>query len=226
MKTLSIICLALIATISAWAQQPAVGNSKVNTDFSKYKTFTWAKSDATLAGPDGYDIYYYEYDEPAYKNQKKAKNKSAKTVGEPYIYSYSVIIPATDENANGIIADAISNELEGRGYQEQASNGDLIVAYHVLDRKAKLHGYKNDYPTTIAGGREVRQPSDTTTFALEPGTLMISLIDAKTSQVVWNGFANEMNVNNVFVTEEVKLREAVHDIFDQFKYTADKARRN
>ncbi len=226
MKTLSIMCLALIATVSAWAQQqPAVGNSKVNTDFSKYKTFTWAKSDVTAVGPNGYDIYYYEF-EPAYKTQKKANNKSAKETNEPYVYSYSVIIPAADENANGVIQDAISNELEGRGYREEGSTGDLIVAYQVLDRKATLHGYNNDDPTTVSGGQQVRQPSDTATFALQPGTLIVSLIDAKSSQVVWTGFAPNMNNNDTFITDEVKLKEAVHNIFNEFKYSADKAKRN
>src|SRR3954470_12092320 len=88
MKTISIICLSLIATVSAWAQQ-AVGNSQVNTDFAKYKSFAWAQSDPTQVGPDGYDIYYYEA-EPVYKNDKKAKNKSAKQTKTPYVYSYSV----------------------------------------------------------------------------------------------------------------------------------------
>jgi len=215
----------------AWAQVPqrpqgAVGNSRVNTDFSQYKTFTWAKSDLTVVGQNGYDIYYYEI-EPANKAQRKAKNRNVKTTAtsDPYVYSYSVIIPARDDNANSAIQDAISNELEGRGYRENSGSGDLIVAYQVLEQKAKLHGYVNDNPAVV-GGNEVRQPSDTATFLLEPGTLIITLIDAKTSQMVWDGFAPEMNDNNAFITDEIKLKEAVHNIFDQFKYSADKARRN
>jgi hypothetical protein len=224
MKTLSIICFALVATVSAWAQQ-AVGNSKVNTDFSKYKSFTWAKSDATEVGPNGYDIYYYE-SAPVYKNDKKANNKSAKQTKSPYVYSYSVIIPASDETANSAIKDAISNELEGRGYAESSGGGDLIVSYQVLEQRAQLHGYNNDDPT-VAGGEQVRTPSDTATFVLEPGSLIISLIDAKTSQMVWNGFTRNMIANNAYITDEVKLKEAVHNIFQEFKYsTDDKARRN
>lgn len=237
MKTLSIICIALIASVSAWAQQDnnrpaprgAVGNSKINVDFSKYKTFTWAKSDLTMVGPEGYDIYYYEL-EPT-DNPKKAKNKSARDVNndmskanDPYVYSYSVIIPARDDNANSVIQDAISNELEGRGYRENQSDGDLVVAYQVLEQKAKLHGYVNDDPKVV-GGREVRTPQDTATFDLKPGTLIISLIDEETSQMVWTGFNPGMNENDMFMTDEVKLKEAVHNIFDKFKYTADKARR-
>jgi hypothetical protein len=174
-------------------------------------------------GPNGYDIYYFE-SEPVTKQQKKAKNKSAKTTNEPYIYSYSVIIPARDESANSTIQDAIGNELEGRGYRENGSGGDLIVAYQVLDRPAHLHGYINDDPTDV-GGQQVRQPQDTTTFELQPGTLIISLVDAKTSQMIWDGFSPNLSENDAFITDEVKLKEAVHQIFDKFKYTADKASR-
>jgi hypothetical protein len=224
MKTLSIICLALIASASAWAQN-AMGNSKVNTDFTKFHSFTWAKSDPTVAGPQGYDIYYFEADS-VQNGQQPARNKSAKVNEmEPYAYSYTVIIPARDEAANGVIMDAISNELEGRGYQEDETSGDLIVAYQVLDKKAKLHGYNNDDPTTLSSGEQVRTDEDQAVFLLEPGTLLITLMDAKTSQVVWDGFSKDLVYNNAFTTDEVKLKEAVHSVFQQFKYSADKARR-
>ncbi|HMJ70446.1 MAG TPA: DUF4136 domain-containing protein [Cyclobacteriaceae bacterium] len=239
MKTLSIIFLALLCGIAVHAQQKqAVGNSKINTDFSKYKTFTWAQSDPTVVGPNGYDIYYYEFEADDHRDHKmkdnakmdkaKADRKTARKLSQDqpaYIYSYSVIIPAKDPTANGVIQDAISNELEGRGYREASDAGDLIVAYQVLEQRASLHGFSNDDPA-IASGQEIRQPSDTTTFALEPGTLIVNLIDKETSEVVWTGFSSNMADNNAFVTDEGELKEAIHNIFEEFKYTADKARKD
>jgi hypothetical protein len=241
MKKLSILFLALVCGIALHAQQrQAVGNSKVNTDFTKYKTFAWAQSDPTVVGPDGYDIYYYEFEANEHKNHKmkdkqkadktKVRNKADRKAMAPsmsesdptYIYSYSVIIPAKDATANGVIQDAISNELEGRGYREASDNGDLIIAYQVLEQRASLHGYNNDEPA-IASGQQIRQPSDTTTFALEPGTLIVNLIDSKSSEVVWTGFSSGLTDNNAFITNEGDLKEAVHNIFEEFKYTADKA---
>jgi hypothetical protein len=222
---------ATLASTFAWAQEKAVGNSKLNTDFSKYKSFTWAQSDATVAGPEGYDIYYYEFEQDGQPNKKMDKTKrvkqdEARREKQPaYIYSYSLIIPAKDINVNNVIKDAISNELEGRGYRETPENGDLLVVYQVLEHRASLHGFKNDYPAT-ARGREVRQPSDTTTFALEPGTLIVNLIDANTSEAVWSGFSSGMIDNNAFITDEVQLKEAVHSIFEKFRYTADNASRD
>lgn len=236
MKTTAIIFIASLFGVSLYAQQqqpqtqqPAVGNSKVNTDFSKYKTFTWAQPAATEAGPEGYDIYYYEFEDP--DNEPNTKTKTATdgnvSLKQPptAVYSYGLIIPAQDVTANNVIQDAISNELEGRGYRESPDGGDLIISYQVLDKKASLHGYTNDDPA-IAQGEQVRQPSDTATFTLEPGALIVNLIDAGSSEVVWTGFSTNMMDNNAFITDEGELKEAVHTIFDQFKYTADKARKD
>ncbi|HZY79301.1 MAG TPA: DUF4136 domain-containing protein [Cyclobacteriaceae bacterium] len=230
MKTLAILLCASLASTLTWAQQ-AVGNSQVNIDFSKYKSFTWAQTDATTVGPEGYDIYYYEFEPVERTNKKMNKTKrvlkqEAQQEKQPaYIYSYSVIIPATNADANNVIKDAISNELEGRGYRETPDNGDLIVVYHVLEGPATLHGYNNDNPAE-AGGSQVRQPSDTASFHVEPGTLLINLVDSKTSQTVWTGFSSGMIDNNTFVTDEVELKEAIHSIFEKFKYTADKAHKD
>ncbi len=95
----------------------------------------------------------------------------------------------------------------------------------MLDRNGTLHGYNSDDPITISGGEQVRTEDDQQVFVLQPGTLMISLIDAKTSEVVWDGFSKDLVSNNSFVTDEVKLKQAVHDVFQQFKYSAGKARR-
>jgi hypothetical protein len=331
MKRLAIILGAVIATFPAWAQkEEAMGNTKVNTDFSKYKTFTWAKSDPHMVGPEGYDIYYYEISpdrtynndlnrtedmnrnrdldktdqtqrDQTYRDQtqrdqtqtqrdqtqrdqtqrdqsynrrdttdqtrttdeeRRASDRMTdKTYTDPnkdkstdpnqtynrdkeqtddmnntrrtdtysnenkpsgYTYSYTMIIPARDAAANEAIKDGISNELEGRGFREGGEGADLIVAYQVLDQKATLHGFNNDSPE-VAGGQEVRQPSDTATFVLEPGTLMVSLIDSKTSEMVWNGWSSGLIENRSFLTDEAELKEAIHKIFEEFKHTAAKA---
>jgi len=114
----------------------------------------------------------------------------------------------------------VEEALEGRGYKN-AVNPDLLVTYRVLEKKAQFKGYRNDSPTRVNTG-EVRQPSDTVTYALEPGTLMIGLIDTKTSQLVWEGFASGLATDNMFTTDETKIKQAVNLIFDKFKYRADK----
>ena len=89
----------------------------------------------------------------------------------------------------------------------------------MFDQKAVLHGYTENGISTTPG----RDPSED--FILEPGTLMISLIDAKTSEMVWNGFSSGLVNNSAFTSDEADLKQAVHTIFEKFRYTADKAKR-
>jgi hypothetical protein len=173
MKTLSIILLASITAIAANAQTQSMGNSKVNTDFTKYKSFTWVRSDGS---------------------------------------------------ENPVIQNAIYSELEGRGYRENPDKGDLIVVYRLLDKKGKIHGYKDDYPVETYTGKQIRQPADTVTFAVVPGTVMVNLIDAKTDEAVWTGFSSgvihSLPESDELSKDEMELREAVHSIFEKFKYEA------
>src|SRR5205085_6395047 len=79
MKKLSMLFVALTVGVGAWAQQQqptSATTTKVNTDFSKYKTFAWAKADPTAVGPNGYDIYYYEITpgQPGQTNMNKDRD--------------------------------------------------------------------------------------------------------------------------------------------------------
>ena len=230
MKSLS-IALLLGAVGLASAQTVQVqGESKLNTDFSKYKTFGWAKEDKTPQSEQGFDVYTYQelVEVPANKNSRgknksvteKKQDKRSSQKPEVYAYSYNVIIPSSDAALNTTITSSIEDALEGRGYRN-AVNPDLLVTYRVLERKAQFRGYKDDTPTRINSG-EIREPSDTVTYALEPGTLMVALIDTKTSQLVWEGFASGLTNDSEFTTDETKVKQAINLIFEKYKYRADK----
>lgn len=230
MKSLKIAALLLSCSVFTYAQEVTVkGNSKLNVDFSKYKSFSWAKTDETGLRNGDYEIYSYA-EEVAPSDVKTTKKSASKTghktthtrpEKEKYYYSYNVIIPAADASTNASIQHSIAQELEGRGFRKSDSYGDLIVTYKVLDKRSKIKGYNNDNPEVVSG-QQVRQPADTATYFLDPGSLMISLIDNKTSQVVWDGFASGMNNGDAFVSDPVKVKEAIHLIFEEFKYRADK----
>lgn len=193
MKALKITALLLLAATGlAQAQEVTVkGNTKLNTDFSKYKTFTWAETDKTAQPESGYYIYSYS-EQPMVTVQSKDKTGKTVTtqVPTPYAYSYNVIIPSSNAMVDASVKSALQEELEARGYRESPTKGDLLVLYRVLEKKARMKGYIDDEPTIISSTREVRTPSDTTTHVVEPGTLIISLIDSKTSENVWDGFAS------------------------------------
>ena len=229
MKALKIAALLLISVGFVQAQDVVVkGNTKVNVNFNKYKTFAWAQMDETVQPESGYYIYTYTEEKAVPRTTVKSTTKGTKTttttttVTSPYVYSYNVIIPSTNVAVNSAIRGSLAEELEARGYRQNDVRPDLLVAYRVLERQAKMKGFINDQPTMVTGGKEVRTPSDTTTHVLLPGTLIISLIDSKTSEVVWDGFASGLVRDNAFITEETKIKEAVHLIMEEFKYRGDK----
>lgn len=231
MKVLQIAGLLLFAAGFVQAQDVVVkGNTKVNIDFSKYKTFAWSQTDETVQPETGYYIYTYTEERAVPRKTTAVKTKAGSktttttttTTTSPYVYSYNVIIPSTNVVVNNAVRSSLTEELQARGYRQNDVKPDLLVAYRVLERQAKMKGYINDEPTMVSGGKEVRTPSDTTTHILPPGTLIISLIDTKTSEVVWDGFASGLVRENAFITEETKIKEAVHLIMEEFKYRGDK----
>ncbi len=224
MKTLMMVVMLAGTACLLNAQDVTVkGKAKVNTDFSKYKTFAWAKSDMTAQAEGGYDIYTYTEEVAVKEPKKKMDKKTAKTKAatpERDIYSYNVIIPSSVASVNAAVQHSITDELEARGYRQATASPDLLVTYRVLERQARMKGYLNDDPTMV-GTNEVREPSDTTTYTLEPGTLLISLIDAKSGEVVWDGFASGLSENNAFITDDSRIKESVHLIMEKFEYRGD-----
>jgi hypothetical protein len=223
MKVLMMVIMIVATAGLLNAQDVTVkGRAKVNTDFSKYKTFGWAESDLTAQAESGYDIYTYTEEVAVKKTKKNAGKKTAKTNAKPerYVYSYNVIIPSSVESVNASIKHSISDELEARGYRENAAAPDLLVAYRVLERQARIKGYLSDEPTMV-GATEVREPKDTTSYTIEPGTLLISLIDKKSGEVIWDGFASGLSENNAFVTDDARIKESVHLILEKFAYRGD-----
>lgn len=224
MKSLKIIVLLLLTAGFVHAQDVVVkGNTKVNVDFSKFKTFSWSQADETVQPASGYYIYTYTEERalPQRTDKKTVTTTTTTAAPAPYIYSYNVIIPSSNAMVNTTIKNAVTEELTARGYRENVIRPDLLVTYRVLERQARMKGYINDVPTMV-GTKEVREAKDTTTHVLLPGTLVISLIDTKTSEVIWDGFASGLVRENAFITEETKIKEAVHLILEEFKHRGDK----
>lgn len=113
------------------------------------------------------------------------------------------------------IRDAVKHEMEGLGYRPEPMEPDLIVNFRVFDKPVRIKGYEG-YGTTYWGEQEVRVPSDTTSYALEAGTLLISLVDRQKGNIVWQGFASGMINNDEFIKDEGKIKEAVNLIFKEY----------
>lgn len=154
---------------------------KLNTDFSMYKTYTWASQVDNKLDPGFYFL-----------NDIELKDR---------------------------IRQAVSYELDGRGYTFQRESPDLIVNFRVFDKPAKIEGYTG-YGTTYFGN-EVREPEDQKTFDIKAGSVIVNMIDRKTGQVVWRGLASGLTNENGFDRTHNKIKEAVNLIFSKYEYRAD-----
>lgn len=113
------------------------------------------------------------------------------------------------------IRDAVEHEMQGLGYRMQPQSPDLIVNFRVFDNSTRIKGYEG-YGQGYWGNEEYLQATDTTSYVVEPGTLLVSLVDRKNGTMVWQGFASGLINNKAFIKDETKVRTAVHMIFEEF----------
>jgi hypothetical protein len=124
-----------------------------------------------------------------------------------------------DLTMKAIVRDAVKGELMGLGYQMQSHEPDLIVNFRVFEEPVTIKGYEG-YGTSYWGDDTYREISDTASYDVEAGTLLVSMADRKSGKVVWQGFASGLIKDNAFVKDEGKIREAVNLIFEEYDQRA------
>ncbi|WP_420151405.1 DUF4136 domain-containing protein [Spirosoma sp.] len=119
------------------------------------------------------------------------------------------------------VRDAVGFAMDGRGYKFTRQNPDLIANFRVFDKPATIKGYTNTGSDYFSAG-EVQSLGDEQDIKVQPGTILVNLVDTKTDQVVWTGLASGLTSDNGFNRQQGKIREAVNLIFNQYPYRADK----
>ena len=107
------------------------------------------------------------------------------------------------------VRNAVNAELQGRGMIIDVDDPDILVAYHTgLDQKVNVTDWGYSYPRYYGGwgGGNI----DVTTY--EQGTLIVDLIDYKTSQLVWRGTATKALASNP--TPE-QMDKSINDIIQK-----------
>lgn len=117
------------------------------------------------------------------------------------------------------IRDAVESEMMGLGYTETKNDPDLLVNFRVFEEPVRIKGYEG-YGTSYWGNEQYRLISDTTSYAVEAGTLLISLVDREEGAIVWQGFASGLIDDDKFIKDEVKIYEAVNMIFEDYNQRA------
>jgi hypothetical protein len=117
------------------------------------------------------------------------------------------------------VRTAIQSEMEGLGYKLQSTSPNLVVNFRVFDKPVTLKGYES-YGVSYWSGVEMRDAADAKMYEVKAGTLLVTFVDVKTGQIVWQGFASGLINNNEFIKDEAKIKEAVNLIFDKYEYRA------
>lgn len=155
----------------------------------------------------------------------------ARQIGEDQVRIFFLDDALLKEN----IKDAVTYELEARGYEHTNSNPDLLVNFRVLEEETEFTGYtgvyrdENYWTSTemrkdmigLVPEAEVRSAENQRTYLLDEGTLMVHLVDTNSGELIWQGYASGVMDGEIIDGEEDKVKEAVSLIFQTYDWRAD-----
>jgi hypothetical protein len=125
-----------------------------------------------------------------------------------------------------LLRDAINTRLRQQGYRPATRRPDLLISYRLFEGTMRMRGY--DQPAIeewVASGtvqeedaaeNDVHQTYRPTRVLLTNGTLLITLVDARSQRAVWNGYASGVEVPDNALAEVV-MRRSVRSIFDRYR---------
>jgi len=116
------------------------------------------------------------------------------------------------------IYNAIHRQMQARGYKLTTSKPTLLVNYGIFYDNVRYQGYIQPVIKNWVSTQDQSFKYEPVKYSLDKGTLIVSLIDADSDQVVWRGYAagifrNPNNANNYY-------RNVVRSIFDQYELFA------
>ncbi|MBF9236801.1 DUF4136 domain-containing protein [Hymenobacter sp. BT683] len=131
-----------------------------------------------------------------------------------------------------VLRDAIQTRLQQQGYRPTAKRPDLLVNYRVFEGAVNLRGYnQEELEQWVAQHEEVEETdaksvSEPSSHPYQPirrlltdGTLMVTLVDARSQRAIWNGYASGVDVPDN-ARAEIVLRRSVRSIFDRYRILA------
>ena len=123
------------------------------------------------------------------------------------------------------LRDAIRQRLRLQGYRLAKRNPDLMVSVRVFEGDMHFPGFvQEDLHSWVKYNDaedeetpdEVRHGYQPRRMLLLDGTLMVTLIDARTDNAIWNGYASGVTVPEGVRGEYVLVR-SVRSIFDRYR---------
>lgn len=113
------------------------------------------------------------------------------------------------------IQDAILRQMKARGYVLTDDKPGLLVSYSILKERVEYKGYFQPSLDRWVNKYDMDDTYKTQNFNFGGGMILVSLLDAESSQLIWRGYAS--GVFNKQVKKPINYyRSVVRTIFDQY----------
>jgi hypothetical protein len=117
------------------------------------------------------------------------------------------------------IKSAVQEQLTSRGYQLTEAHPDLILHYHIIvNDKSILVTEPYGYNYSSYWRR-----METNIYSYREGTLILDLMDSKTNNLIWRGWAISL-LNSSYKPDEIEklIKTVVARIFKKFPKTKNR----
>jgi hypothetical protein len=113
------------------------------------------------------------------------------------------------------IQDAIRRQMKARGYKVVSDAPGLLVSYSIIRDRVDYKGYFQPSLDRWVNHFDGDDTYKTQNFHFGGGMILVSLLDADSSRLIWRGYAS--GVFNKQVNKPINYyRSVVRNIFDQY----------
>jgi hypothetical protein len=112
------------------------------------------------------------------------------------------------------VQQAIQYQMRARGYQFNAQKPNIFVNFSIYYDRLKYKGFEQPSLSNWVSTEDDSYLDKPVKYELGRGTLMISMIEAETSEVVWRGYAT--GIFNKASSKKNYFKSIVRNIFDQY----------
>lgn len=133
--------------------------------------------------------------------------------GHPIVYtieSWTSEYPEEDS----VIQEAISYKFAVEGIRRSKVNPDMLIQYHIYD---KQYSKNPSYLRSISQYQYTYPLKEDLISNISDGTLIVSIIDAKSGKSVWEGYAYKVYDREKSVEEnDMKIAQAMDELLGEF----------
>ena len=118
------------------------------------------------------------------------------------------------------IQEAIERQMRAHGYRVANEKPSLLINYAIFYDRIRYQGFNQPTLMEWIATENEDYTYNPTKYALRKGTLMVTLIEAETSEVVWRGYA--AGIFGKASSQKNYFKNIVRTIFDQYPLVINK----